>query len=149
MRTVQIGPVIGFAGQLALLSVLADSVGLSVTGWMAGVICGLITTLVLGHGLRRSGAPGLGAANRVTLARAVLVGGVAALVADGLAADGLLRPGAVATLVGLAAVALVLDGVDGWVARRTGTVSELGWRFDMEVDAFLILVLSICAARSF
>jgi phosphatidylglycerophosphate synthase len=34
------------------------------------------------------------------------------------------------------------DTVDGWVARRTGTVSELGARFDMEADAFLILVLS-------
>ena len=39
-------------------------------------------------------------------------------------------------------MALALDAVDGWVARRTGTVSALGARFDMEVDAFLILVLS-------
>ena len=35
------------------------------------------------------------------------------------------------------------------MARRTGTVSELGARFDMEVDAFLILVLAINAARDF
>src|SRR4030095_10733316 len=34
-----------------------------------------------------------------------------------------------------------LDAVDGWVARRTDTVSELGARFDMEADAFLLLVL--------
>ena len=54
----------------------------------------------------------------------------------------------VAALVGLAVVALVLDGVDGWVARRTGTVSALGARFDMEVDAFLILVLSVYVAGS-
>ena len=46
----------------------------------------------------------------------------------------------------LATVALVLDGVDGRVARRTGTVSAFGARFDMEVDAFLILVLSVCVA---
>jgi phosphatidylglycerophosphate synthase len=148
MRTVQIGPVIGFAGQLALLSVLADIVGLGLAGWLAGVICGLVTFAFLGYGLRRSGASRLGAANRVTLARAVLVGGVTALAADGLVVDGPHRPGGIATLVGLAAVALVLDGVDGWVARRTGTVSALGWRFDMEVDAFLILVLSVCVARS-
>jgi phosphatidylglycerophosphate synthase len=51
-------------------------------------------------------------------------------------------------VVGLAVVALVLDGVDGWVARRTGTVSALGARFDMEVDAFLILVLSVYVAQS-
>ncbi|GAA4940924.1 hypothetical protein GCM10023238_03240 [Streptomyces heliomycini] len=45
--------------------------------------------------------------------------------------------------MGLTAVALILDGVDGKVARRTGTSTPLGARFDMEVDAFLILVLSV------
>jgi len=40
-------------------------------------------------------------------------------------------------------VALILDGVDGKVARRTNTSTALGARFDMEVDAFLILVLSV------
>ena len=47
----------------------------------------------------------------------------------------------------LSTVALVLDGVDGRVARRTGTTSAFGARFDMEVDAFLIMVLSVYAAR--
>ena len=51
-------------------------------------------------------------------------------------------------LVAIAIVALVLDAVDGQVARRTGTSSGLGARFDMEVDAFLILVLSVYVARS-
>ena len=41
----------------------------------------------------------------------------------------------------LSTVALVLDGVDGRVARRTDTTSAFGARFDMEVDAFLIMVL--------
>ena len=54
----------------------------------------------------------------------------------------------VALLVSLAAVALVLDAVDGWVARRTRTTATLGARFDGEVDAFLILVLSVYVARS-
>jgi phosphatidylglycerophosphate synthase len=35
-----------------------------------------------------------------------------------------------------------MDFVDGQVARRTGTASRLGARFDMEIDAFLLLVLS-------
>jgi phosphatidylglycerophosphate synthase len=43
-------------------------------------------------------------------------------------------------------VALALDAVDGQVARRTRTASEFGARFDMEVDAFLILVLSVHVA---
>jgi phosphatidylglycerophosphate synthase len=51
-------------------------------------------------------------------------------------------------LVPLTCVALVLDGVDGWVARRTGTASEFGARFDMEVDAFLLLILSAYVART-
>jgi phosphatidylglycerophosphate synthase len=42
--------------------------------------------------------------------------------------------------------ALLLDAVDGWVARRTGSITELGARFDMEVDAFLLLVLSAYVA---
>ena len=48
----------------------------------------------------------------------------------------------------MTAVALALDGVDGKVARRTGTSSALGARFDMEVDAFLILVLSAASPLS-
>jgi phosphatidylglycerophosphate synthase len=51
-------------------------------------------------------------------------------------------------LVAFATVALILDAVDGQVARRTGTASDLGARFDMEVDAFLILVLSVYALHT-
>ncbi|MFD8079956.1 CDP-alcohol phosphatidyltransferase family protein [Streptomyces sp. NPDC059718] len=40
----------------------------------------------------------------------------------------------------LATLALLVDAVDGRVARRTGTTSPLGARFDMETDAFLIRV---------
>ena len=39
--------------------------------------------------------------------------------------------------------ALALDFVDGWLARRTKTESALGAKLDGEVDAFLILALSI------
>ena len=65
-----------------------------------------------------------------------------AIVAESL----LTRWTASAALVALASVALVLDAVDGKVARRTGTVSPVGARFDMEVDAFLVLVLSVHVA---
>ena len=43
-----------------------------------------------------------------------------------LAAGGADASGPLAVLAALATVALVLDAVDGWVARRTGTVSRLG-----------------------
>ena len=83
----------------------------------------------------------LGPATWVTLVRAVLAVGVAALVAVSF-----FREVSVATLVALATVALVLDFVDGWVARRTGTESPLGARLDGEVDAVLILGLSVYVA---
>src|SRR5262249_17423744 len=85
----------------------------------------------------------LGPADRVTLARATLAVGVAALVADSFA-----EPVPVALLVSLASVALILDAVDGQIARRTRTSSELGRHLDAEVDSFLILVLSVYVARS-
>ena len=44
-------------------------------------------------------------------------------------------------------MAAALDGVDGWVARRTRTASAFGARFDMETDALLILVLSALVWR--
>ncbi|NJC70544.1 CDP-alcohol phosphatidyltransferase family protein [Planosporangium thailandense] len=122
------------------------TVGLGATGWLTGVGYGLVVCAALTRGLSRAGAGALGPADRVTLTRATLVGGVAALTADSVMADSLttgsiVRQAPVGMLVALAAVALVLDAVDGRVARRTGTVSALGARFDMEIDAFLLLVL--------
>ena len=43
----------------------------------------------------------------------------------------------------------MLDAVDGQVARRTGTATPFGARFDGEVDAFLILVLSVAVSRDY
>jgi phosphatidylglycerophosphate synthase len=85
-----------------------------------------------------------GPASWVTLARATLAVGVATLAADSFTHD---TP--VALLVTLAAVALGLDAADGWVARRTGTATTLGARFDGEVDAFLILALSVYVAPAY
>jgi phosphatidylglycerophosphate synthase len=81
--------------------------------------------------------PRFGPANVVTTIRAVLVALVALLIG---------RPATPELLwltIGLTAVMGVLDGLDGWLARRTGMASEFGARFDMETDAALILVLSI------
>jgi len=135
--TVRTEAVVGFAGQLVVLAILGATVGLGRAGWLAGIGYGVVLLVLL----RRCR---LGPADRVTMARATLIGAVTALVVESL-----LRPEPVALLVPLAAVALALDAVDGWVARRTGTVSELGARFDMEVDAFAILALSGYVAGSF
>jgi phosphatidylglycerophosphate synthase len=128
--------------QIALLAVLATQLGLGLLGWLAGAAYALGLRSLLGGAARRAGATTLGPADVVTLARAALVGGVTALVVDRLGTGAI----PVATLVVLASVALFLDAVDGKVARHTGTASPLGARFDMEVDAFLVLVLSVQAA---
>ncbi|WP_017556045.1 CDP-alcohol phosphatidyltransferase family protein [Nocardiopsis baichengensis] len=136
------GTALGAAAQPVLLALIASTVGLGAAGWAVGCAYALALWALLARALRRDGAVSMRPADRVTLARAVLVGGVAALVAD--AASG--RPADPWPAAVLASVALAMDGIDGPVARRTGTASRLGARFDMEVDAFLILVLSVHAA---
>ncbi len=132
-------PAIGLGAQLVLLAVLAATVGLGPAGWVAGAGSAAIMAAALAHGLARGAR--LGPASWLTLARGTLAVGVAALAADSYA-----RETPVALLVTLSAVALALDLADGPVARRTGTVSALGARFDGEVDAFLILALSVYVA---
>jgi phosphatidylglycerophosphate synthase len=137
------GPFAGLAVLAVLLATLSGTVGIGVAGWLAGSTYGLVLTIALSTGLRRAGMRKLGPANVVTLSRALLVGGVTALVANSVN-----HPVPTAVVVALVAVALSLDGVDGQVARRTGSTSALGARFDMEIDAFLILVLSVFVAGS-
>ncbi|MGW1729873.1 CDP-alcohol phosphatidyltransferase family protein [Streptomyces sp. NBC_01544] len=136
-------PAWGAAGQTLLLVLLGMTTGLGAAGWLTGLGFTAGVWVVLTRALDQAGNRPFGPANGVTLARTTLVGGVAALVADSFVS----RP-PLAVLAALATVALILDAVDGQVARRTGTVSSLGARFDMEVDAFLILVLSVHVATS-
>ena len=142
MQTVRRAVVAGLSAQLLLLAVLAATVGLGPAGWVLGVASGLVVNLGLLLARLRAGDELLPPADWVTLARATLVGGLAALVADSFD-----RPVPVPVMVWLSAVALALDAVDGRVARRTGTASAVGARFDMEVDAFAILVLSVYDVR--
>ncbi|WP_225839981.1 CDP-alcohol phosphatidyltransferase family protein [Streptomyces sp. NK08204] len=137
-RPVQQETAVGAGVQLLLLALLGTVIGLGPAGWLTGLAFAFATWAVLSRALLRSRPRSFGPANRVTLGRATLVGGVTALVADSFQSS---PP--VTVLVALTAVALLLDGVDGKVARRTGTSTALGARFDMEVDAFLILVLSV------
>ena len=137
-------PATGLIAQVLLLDVLAATAGLGVAGWVVGAACALTMAATLARGLVRGAGHRLGPASWVTLARATLAVGVAAL-----AADSFTRDTPVALLVTLAAVALALDLADGWLARRTGTASALGARFDGEVDAFLILALSVYVAPAY
>ncbi len=129
--------------------VIAGCIGMVVIGafvplppaaWVAGLGYLVVSSLLLARGLR--GEERFGPANAVTATRSALVGLVTALVVASFA-----RAVPTALLVALVACALILDGVDGYVARRTGSESEVGARFDMEVDAFLLLVLSVYDVR--
>jgi phosphatidylglycerophosphate synthase len=131
------------AALVAMLAAFRTTVGLSATAWGVGLACVLVVSSTVARGLTRDGAGSLGPADLVTLTRATLTCGVAALVADSF-----VHQPAGSTLVTLAVAALVLDAVDGPVARRTRTTSVFGARFDGEADAFLILVLSVYVARS-
>ncbi len=80
-----------------------------------------------------------GQANQITTLRAAL----ASLVAGGIGEP---RTAVVAaSLAAIGAAATLLDGADGWIARRSRMEGAFGARFDMEVDALLILALSILA----
>jgi len=82
----------------------------------------------------------LGAANAVTLVRAVL-----SVVIAGLVVSSWQSPVPRPLVVALAVVALLTDAVDGRIARALDQVTAFGAAFDMETDAFLILVLSVYA----
>jgi hypothetical protein len=139
-RAIQVGPAAGLIAQVLLLAVLAGTGLLGPVGWTVGIACAVTIATALARGLARDPDGRLAPASWVTLVRATLALGVAAL-----AADSFTHTTPVALLVTLAAVALGLDAVDGWVARRT-RATALGARFDGEVDAFLILALSVYVA---
>jgi phosphatidylglycerophosphate synthase len=111
---------------------LGDKYVLKAAGLFAAIAWLSIGFLQQHHPFARFGGP-----NQVTTARAILVTLIAGLVGE-TAQPVLAGAAAVASLV-----VTLLDGVDGWLARRSGLASRFGARFDMETDALLILVLSI------
>ncbi len=98
------------------------------------VMSAAILTQLPHHRPRRRFGP----ANRVTLLRGVLIILIGSVVGLSLSDSQLPY-----WLAGAAFVALLLDGADGWLARRSGMASPFGARFDMELDALFILTLAI------
>jgi hypothetical protein len=78
---VQLGPLAGLCGMLLLLAVLARTVGLVGAGWLVGLASGLALNAALARALWRDPSARLGPAGWVTLVRATLAVGVAALTA--------------------------------------------------------------------
>lgn len=129
---------IGVVGTAAAATALATSGQL---GWPYVVQSSAMHALfvaVLLSAVRGAWPLRFGLANAITSVRVTL----AALVA-GLLGRSDLAAWWVWGAVGAAGLAALLDGVDGWVARRLNLDSEFGARFDMETDAALIAVLSV------
>ena len=82
-----------------------------------------------------------GPANQITTVRAVLVVLVASVIGEPR------LPAVAAGAVGVGIMVAMLDGVDGWLARRSRMASDFGARFDMEIDALLAMALSVLAWR--
>lgn len=125
---------IGAMGALALAVSLVGPAPLALCAvLLAFLAASTLATVHLGRGYPHAS---VGWCNLVTLARLVLVCALLATV---------FAPASVLMIVGVASVALALDGLDGCLARKQGFESDFGARFDMEVDAALGMVLAIGA----
>jgi phosphatidylglycerophosphate synthase len=83
-------------------------------------------------------------ADVVTLVRGLGVCFLAGLALQALA--GGLTKRALLTMIIIGTMCLLLDGVDGWVARARSEASAFGARFDVETDAAMLAVLSVTVA---
>jgi phosphatidylglycerophosphate synthase len=130
--------VAGFAGTIGLAEAarLALPVG-NLFAIKAVAIYSIVMLIALGFLPRHHPFARFGAANQITTFRTMLVALVAALAGE--PRFPIVATSAVAASLLIAA----LDGVDGWLARRHRIASSFGARFDMEIDALLILVLAI------
>jgi phosphatidylglycerophosphate synthase len=107
----------------------------------AAAILTAVTLFSFGQLQRHHPFTRFGAANQITTVRAILVALIAGLIGEPRV------PIVAAAAGGASLLVTALDGVDGWLARRTRIASAFGARFDMEVDALLILVLSVLVWR--
>src|SRR5690606_34985196 len=80
----------------------------------------------------------MGVANAITALRVAIAVSIAVLPREALVPTG----GVLLLLF------FVLDGVDGWWARRSGTASSFGQAFDQEADALVVAVVSVAMARA-
>jgi len=130
--------VAGFAGAIAIAELARGVLPVGgIYAVKAGAIFSIVMIVALGFLPRHHPFARFGPANQITTMRAMLVALVAALIGEP-------RFPNVATSAAAASVVVsALDGVDGWLARRHQIASRFGARFDMEIDALLILVLAI------
>ncbi len=136
---------------LAALILFLDWLGLlrlNLPGLIAAGLAYLLVTAFVLSGLRRHAPHShFGLANAITLCRAAFSVLLLATAIEALTGESrFLDPAYRWALTAGAAIALALDGLDGWVARRAGMSSAFGSRFDMETDALFLLALTALIA---
>jgi len=122
--------------------------GATLVGWQLSWLSASTATfcfLVLGTLVaRHSRARTFRVADVVTLVRGLGVCFLAGLALQALA--GGLTKRALLTMIIISTLCLLLDGVDGRVARARSEASAFGARFDVETDAAMLAVLSVTVA---
>ena len=107
----------------------------------AGTLFAVLMLIAIGFLSGHHPFASFGPANQVSTTRAALAALVCALAFEPPSAR-------VAALVSAAAfAATLLDGLDGRLARQSGMSSAFGARFDLEIDALLIMALAVAAWR--
>jgi phosphatidylglycerophosphate synthase len=133
---------VGLIGLIALALIARQT--LSLTAWYvikATALYLVIGVIALLHVAEYHPFRGFGLPNQITTERAVLAVMVASLTGE---------PHSSAVAMAAVAgglIALALDGIDGWIARRTRTTSAFGAGYDVEVDSLLNLALAILVWR--
>lgn len=127
----------------AAAAVLSIYVGLGTTVGMITVLLWSGIVIMIWQGLAHHPHSRFGVANIITTARAAATTILAGLIP---VAQLLSTPDMNTWLWGVtfcAIVTLSLDGLDGYLARKTALSSVMGARFDMETDSLLALVIAI------
>jgi phosphatidylglycerophosphate synthase len=137
------GSVGWLASAFLVLVGAAGALGL-VLGWAVAAVGVFSYLLLAGLVSRHHRGRRFGAANLITLVRGLGMSLIAGLAAQAWL-DRLDTRG-VAVIIGIGTVCISLDGVDGKLARARGEATVFGARFDMEIDAATILVLSIAVS---
>jgi phosphatidylglycerophosphate synthase len=133
--------VVAFAIELLGLAWLGDA---GLVGPVAMLLAAVSYLVGAGCVAAYRRGPTLGWANGTTLARVV---GVSWIVALTVAAGGPARaPRGELLIILIGAACLLLDGVDGRLARARGEAGPFGARFDMETDAAMLVVLGFSVA---
>jgi len=128
---------------VALFIVSLGALGANLLHLSVAYVPKVLLLFAAGAGLLLLALPGshrfvrMGWANHVTIVRGALVALLAGLLGEHSS------PAIATAVVVVASAEMVLDGLDGRLARRSGMTSGFGARFDMETDAMFVAVLAL------